>query len=101
MRARWEAGDAHEPAMNEFRVDHRDEGVAWLLERRLLLGSYPVTPQSRLLRNDSTGTTPRFSDQTASMKGLGEAGLISSALWSDANGDGWIDLLLWCEWGPV
>ena len=30
--------------MNEFRVDHRDEGVAWLLDRRLLLGSYPVTP---------------------------------------------------------
>ena len=26
VRARWEAGDAHEPAMNEFRVDHRDEG---------------------------------------------------------------------------
>jgi hypothetical protein len=23
VRARWEAGDAHEPAMNEFRVDHR------------------------------------------------------------------------------
>ena len=44
VRARWEAGDAHEPAMNEFRVDHRDDNVVWLLDRRLLLGSYPVTP---------------------------------------------------------
>lgn len=79
----------------------RDGDLDLFVGARLIPGSYPVTPQSRLLRNDSTGTTPRFSDQTASMKGLGKAGLISSALWSDANGDGWIDLLLCCEWGPV
>ena len=79
----------------------RDGDLDLFVGARVIPGSYPVTPQSRLLRNDSTGTTPRFSDQTASMKGLGEAGLISSALWSDANGDGWIDLLLCCEWGPV
>jgi hypothetical protein len=27
--------------------------------------------------------------------------MVTSALWSDANGDGWIDLLLSIEWGPV
>ena len=36
-------GRAHEPAKNEFRVDHRDDNVVWLLGG-LLKGSYPVTP---------------------------------------------------------
>jgi hypothetical protein len=33
--------------------------------------------------------------------GLRQAGLVTSALWSDADGDGWLDLLVTCEWGPV
>lgn len=33
--------------------------------------------------------------------GLREAGLVTGALWSDANGDGWVDLLVTCEWGAV
>ena len=27
--------------------------------------------------------------------------MVTGALWSDANGDGWLDLLLSIEWGPV
>ena len=28
-------------------------------------------------------------------------GMVTSAVWSDATGDGWIDLLIALEWGPV
>jgi len=79
----------------------RDGDIDLFVGGRVVPGAYPVTPQSRLLRNDSKGPLPKFSDQTASVDGLSQAGLVSSALWSDANGDGWIDLLVCCEWGPV
>jgi hypothetical protein len=32
---------------------------------------------------------------------LAELGIVSSALWSDVDDDGWIDLLVAQEWGPV
>ena len=33
--------------------------------------------------------------------GLREVGMVTSALWSDVDGDGWPDLLLTLEWGNV
>jgi hypothetical protein len=33
--------------------------------------------------------------------GLREVGMVTSALWSDVDGDGWPDLLLTLEWGTV
>jgi enediyne biosynthesis protein E4 len=33
--------------------------------------------------------------------GLGEVGMVTSALWSDVDGDGWADLLVAVEWGNV
>ena len=68
---------------------------------RVIPGAYPATPSSRLLRNDSTSGKPKFIDITASVKGLEKAGLVTAATWEDANGDGALDLLLCCEWGPV
>ncbi len=32
---------------------------------------------------------------------LRQVGLVSGAVWTDVNGDGWPDLALACEWGPV
>jgi len=79
----------------------RDGDLDLFVGGRVIPGSYPETPSSRLLRNDSTPAGTRFTNQTTSVKGLQRAGLVSGALWSDANGDGWIDLLVCCEWGPV
>ena len=79
----------------------RDGDIDLFVGGRVVPGAYPETPSSRLLRNDSNAGDPAFTDQTDSVKGLENAGLVSGALWSDANGDGWIDLLLCCEWGPV
>jgi hypothetical protein len=33
--------------------------------------------------------------------GLRNAGMVTSAIWSDVDGDGWPDLLVTTEWGPV
>lgn len=81
----------------------RDGDLDLFVGGRLRRGEYPLAPKSRLLRNDSSH--PRevaFSDQTAALAPeLELAGMVTSALWSDANGDGWIDLLLTIEWGPV
>ncbi len=65
---------------------------------RSIPGQYPETPRSRLLRNDDG----RYVDVTRDIApGLERVGLVTSALWSDANGDGKPDLLVTLEWGPV
>ena len=65
---------------------------------RVLPGQYPLPPRSALLANRGD----RFEDVTDSLApGLREVGMVTSALWSDVDGDGWPDLLLTLEWGNV
>lgn len=65
---------------------------------RVLPGRYPAAPRSALLRNHGG----RFEDVTGTLAlSLGEVGMVSSALWSDVDQDGWPDLLLALEWGGV
>jgi hypothetical protein len=48
------------------------------------------------LINDGQG---RFTD--AATPNLARVGLVTSALWSDADNDGWLDLFVTLDWGPV
>jgi hypothetical protein len=65
---------------------------------RVVPGQYPTAPRSALLANRSG----RFEDVTDSLApGLREVGMVTGALWSDVDGDGWPDLLLTLEWGGV
>lgn len=65
---------------------------------RLVPGAYPEAPRSALLANRGG----RFEDVTdAVAPGLRSVGMVTSALWSDVDGDGWPDLLLTLEWGKV
>jgi hypothetical protein len=65
---------------------------------RVLPGGYPLPPPSALLANRGG----RFEDVTDVLApGLREVGMVTSALWSDVDGDGWPDLLLSLEWGHV
>ncbi|MCH8006978.1 MAG: VCBS repeat-containing protein [Planctomycetes bacterium] len=76
----------------------RDGDLDLFVGGRVIPGAYPLAPESRLLRNDGG----RFVDVTRSVApGLGRVGLVTAALFSDADGDGRLDLLLTLEWGPV
>jgi hypothetical protein len=76
----------------------RDGDLDLFVGSRSIPGRYPETPDSRLLRNEA-GRFVEVTDEVAA--GLRQTGLVTGALWSDADGDGWIDLLVTHEWGPV
>jgi enediyne biosynthesis protein E4 len=61
-------------------------------------GRYPSAPQSALWRNCG-GRFEDVTDRMAPM--LRRVGMVTAALWSDVDGDGWTDLLLTLEWGQV
>jgi len=65
---------------------------------RVLTGQYPLEPQSALLANRGG----RFEDVTDVLSpGLRNVGMVTAALWTDVDGDGWPDLLVTLEWGNV
>ncbi|MEC7583261.1 MAG: CRTAC1 family protein, partial [Planctomycetota bacterium] len=65
---------------------------------RTVPGAYPDAPASRLLQNDNG----RFRDVTATAApALLQAGMVSGATFSDANGDGWPDLMVAARWQPL
>ena len=76
----------------------RDGDLDLFVGSRVIPGRYPLTPESCLLRNDG-GRFVDVTDETA--PGLRLTGLVTSALWSDADDDGWLDLLVTHDWGPV
>lgn len=64
---------------------------------RFVPGRYPEPAESRLYRNDNGQLTP---DADANRQ-LAKTGLVAGACWADVDGDGFCDLVLACEWGPV
>jgi hypothetical protein len=65
---------------------------------RVVPGQYPLPPRSALWANRGG----RFEDVTDQLApALREVGMVTAALWSDVDGDGWPDLLVALEWGHV
>ena len=81
----------------------QDGDVDLFVGARSIPGKYPLEPQSTLLRNDGLRAGEvLFTDVTdATAPFLREAGLVTGAIWSDVDGDRWLDLLVSSEWGPV
>lgn len=75
----------------------RDGDLDLFVGGRIKPVEYPLSPQSYLLQNDGTG---QFADVTKE-NDLDQPGMVSSALWSDYDNDGWIDLILVGEWMPI
>ena len=76
----------------------RDGDLDVFLGGRVVPGRYPRAPRSALLVNQGG----LFVDVTAHLApGLETVGMVSSALWSDVDGDGWMDLVVALEWGGV
>jgi len=76
----------------------RDGDLDLFIGGRCVPGSYPLPANSRLLRNEDG----RFADRTDELAAaLRLSGLVTGAVWSDVNDDGWNDLLITHEWGPI
>lgn len=60
-------------------------------------GRYPEATASRVFSWSPKGWKP-VAQATAAVAG---AGLVSGAIWSDLDADGFPELILACEWGPV
>lgn len=77
----------------------RDGRLDLFVGARVVPLLYPLTPRSALLANRGGGRFEEVTDATA--PGLREIGMVTSALWSDVDDDGWPDLLVALEWGGV
>lgn len=76
----------------------KDGDLDLFIGGRVVPGSYPNSAQSYLLKNDM-GT---FTDVSRSeLPAKGKIGMVSGAIWTDYNNDGWIDLLLAGEFMPI
>ncbi|HEX8532269.1 MAG TPA: VCBS repeat-containing protein, partial [Cytophagales bacterium] len=76
----------------------RDGDLDLFVGGRIAPAQYPKPARSLLLRNDRG----RFTDATAQVcPQLAAAGLVTTALWTDFDGDGRVDLLVAGEWMPL
>lgn len=64
---------------------------------RVVPGRYPEPASSRIFRHD--GKQLQLDGENSRM--LENVGLVSGAVWSDLTGDGFPELILACEWGPI
>ena len=64
---------------------------------RIIAGAYPMSPSSRLYRNDG-GSFVADATNNPLFSGMG---MVSAASFADINGDGWADLLAAIEWGTI
>jgi hypothetical protein len=64
---------------------------------RVLPGRYPEAASSVLLRNNNG----RLEFDAEASRTFVDNGLVSSAIFTDLNGDGRPELVLACEWGPL
>jgi hypothetical protein len=64
---------------------------------RVIPGAYPFPASSRLFRWSGSKWEP----DAENTKLLEDAGLVSGAVFSDLDGDGFPELVLACDWGPI
>ncbi|MCS1409322.1 MAG: hypothetical protein M2R45_02502 [Verrucomicrobia subdivision 3 bacterium] len=64
---------------------------------RVIPGQYPLAADSQLWINTEGVLAPSPLNDSL----LRQVGLVSGAVWSDLRGDGFPELILACEWGPV
>ena len=79
-----------------------DGDIDLFVAGRTVPGSYPTATSSMLYRNDTRDGRIEFTDITRdAAPELQMIGMVSDAIWSDADQDGRADLLIAMDWGPV
>lgn len=76
---------------------NRDGNLELFIGTRSIQGNYPAAPRSILLRRDGD----RYVTAEELAPDLANGGLVTGAVWTDVNNDGWLDLLVTTDWGPV
>ncbi len=64
---------------------------------RARTGRYPEGGPSRILRREGE----RWVVDEANSQVVADSGSVNGAVWSDLDGDGFAELVLACEWGPI
>jgi hypothetical protein len=79
----------------------KDGDLDLLICGRISPGEYPLPAKTFLLRNDSKDGKPKFTDISSQLPQDGQMGMVTTALWSDYNNDGWTDIILAGEFMPI
>jgi len=120
--ANYETAQSHNPAARQFAVQGKRAQPAAIVANdasstgpmavaeidgagplsvfvggRVIPGRYPEAASSRVFRLSANALLP----DEENTRVLEKAGLVSGAVFSDLNGDGYPELILACEWGPV
>ena len=74
-----------------------DGTLAMFVGGRVIPGRYPEASDSRIYRN----VGGRLEVDEENSRVLAKVGLVNGAVWSDLEGEGYPDLILACEWGPI
>lgn len=93
----------HSSKSTVIAADYNHDGKLDLfVGGRVVPGQYPEPASSMILRNDSHNGIIKFTDVTDSVAPmLRHMGMVTDAIWTDFNNDGWPDLILVGEWMPV
>tara|TARA_B100001057_G_scaffold18352_2_gene16955 strand:+ start:972 stop:4421 length:3450 start_codon:yes stop_codon:yes gene_type:complete len=75
----------------------KDGDLDLFIGGRIIPGGYGLSPKSLLLKNER-GV---FKDATIAFLGDHNLGMVTSALWTDFNNDGWKDLIVVGEWMSI
>ena len=76
----------------------RDGDLDLFVGSRMISGQYGLSPTSALLVNDGTGT---FKVQTKRFLPAAELGMVTDARWVDLDSDGFPELVIAQDWGPI
>jgi enediyne biosynthesis protein E4 len=82
----------------------RDGDLDLFVGGRILPGGFPLSSPSAILRNESKYAKGEIRLSVATKEvnpDLREMGMVTDALWTDFNNDGWLDLLIIGEWMPI
>jgi hypothetical protein len=77
----------------------KDGDIDLFVGTRMVNAKYGQSAQSNLFINDGTGG---FKNQSKRyMPQVTDLGMVTDSEWSDVNGDGYVDLVVTQDWGPV
>lgn len=77
----------------------KDGDLDLFVGSRMISSKYGINPSSNLYINDGTGG---FKNQSKRyMPEIGELGMVTDAVWSDIDKDGFLDLVITEDWGEV